>query len=271
MALVTCRECKTQISSAATACPNCGAKRKPKTSVFTWLLLGFAIVVVISNSGRHDRAATELPVPTPSPDQTAAAQQAAAAEQQAGAAEAQRTVDRCRAEYEKQKQFYAALIAAKKPWEAATEIHACAIALNDAELLAMVAKAEIQTYVQELKSANTARDKLNVLERLIRAYPTEAAPYASMRSALVARIEADAKAEERKRLAEEQREARAEAARRKREGVTIGMTMDEVRASSWGRPRSINRTTTSFREHEQWVYDGGYLYFENGTLTAIQN
>jgi len=33
----------------------------------------------------------------------------------------------------------------------------------------------------------------------------------------------------------------------------------------------MNRSTYSFGVHEQWVYDGGYLYFENGTLKSIQN
>lgn len=50
----------------------------------------------------------------------------------------------------------------------------------------------------------------------------------------------------------------------------IGMTEDEVLASSWGRPSSRNTTTTKGGIHEQWVYRRGYLYFDNGILTAIQ-
>lgn len=73
--------------------------------------------------------------------------------------------------------------------------------------------------------------------------------------------------------------ARAEAAKveaqvraaKKREGVRIGMTQDDVVASSWGKPRKINRTTTAYGVREQWVYDGGYLYFEKGILTSVQN
>lgn len=60
-------------------------------------------------------------------------------------------------------------------------------------------------------------------------------------------------------------------AARKKEGVTIGMSQQEVVESNWGRPRKINRTTRASGTSEQWVYDGGYLYFENGILTAIQN
>ncbi|MES2634066.1 MAG: hypothetical protein V4669_13915 [Pseudomonadota bacterium] len=60
-------------------------------------------------------------------------------------------------------------------------------------------------------------------------------------------------------------------AKRKKEGVRIGMSPEEVILSSWGKPRKINRTTTATRQREQWVYDGGYLYFENGILVTIQN
>ena len=65
--------------------------------------------------------------------------------------------------------------------------------------------------------------------------------------------------------------ARALKAEKKKTGVAIGMSRQDALDSSWGRPRSINRSTFSFGVHEQWVYDGGYLYFENGVLTSIQN
>jgi hypothetical protein len=39
----------------------------------------------------------------------------------------------------------------------------------------------------------------------------------------------------------------------------------------WGFPKKINTTTTAFGTNEQWIYTLGYLYFENGKLTAIQN
>lgn len=59
---------------------------------------------------------------------------------------------------------------------------------------------------------------------------------------------------------------------RKSKGVSIGMTQADVLASSWGKPKYINRTTTPLRSREQWVYgNGNYLYFEDGTLTSIQN
>lgn len=56
--------------------------------------------------------------------------------------------------------------------------------------------------------------------------------------------------------------------------VGIGMTREQAIAG-WGRPQDINRSTYSFGVHEQWVYgkygERGYLYFEDGILTAMQN
>lgn len=52
---------------------------------------------------------------------------------------------------------------------------------------------------------------------------------------------------------------------------TIGMTKTEVENSTWGKPSKINKTTTAYGIHEQWVYSNGkYLYFDNGKLTSIQ-
>lgn len=52
----------------------------------------------------------------------------------------------------------------------------------------------------------------------------------------------------------------------------IGMTKSDVLASSWGKPKDINKTTTKYSAHEQWVYGGNrYLYFDDNELTAIQN
>lgn len=86
------------------------------------------------------------------------------------------------------------------------------------------------------------------------------------------RLEKDQKAESAAWTAADGKEVAAEKARRRREGVAIGMTPEEVIASSWGKPQSINRTTYSFGVHEQWVFGGrNYLYFKNGRLDSIQN
>lgn len=54
-------------------------------------------------------------------------------------------------------------------------------------------------------------------------------------------------------------------------GVGVGMTRAQVHASCWGKPTSINITTTASGDHEQWVYPGyQYLYLRNGVVTSIQ-
>ena len=86
------------------------------------------------------------------------------------------------------------------------------------------------------------------------------------------RLEKTEKAESAARTAANVKEAAGEKARRRREGVAIGMTPEEVIASSWGKPQSVNRSTYSFGVHEQWVYGSrNYLYFKNGKLDSIQN
>jgi poly-gamma-glutamate capsule biosynthesis protein CapA/YwtB (metallophosphatase superfamily) len=91
-------------------------------------------------------------------------------------------------------------------------------------------------------------------------------------TAKIARAKADAAA---KLVADAaDRKAAAELkAFKKKNGVAIGMSAQDVLDSSWGRPESVNRTTTANGIHEQWVYSGSsnFLYFENGVLTAIQN
>jgi hypothetical protein len=83
-------------------------------------------------------------------------------------------------------------------------------------------------------------------------------------------------AEQKKRAATVERErivqAKVEAKRKRSEGVVIGMNKEDVLASKWGKPESVNKTTTAYGTREQWVYGGhNYLYFNNDTLTTIQN
>lgn len=50
----------------------------------------------------------------------------------------------------------------------------------------------------------------------------------------------------------------------------VGMTVDEVKKTSWGLPERINKNTYSWGTTEQWSYPGkGYVYFENGIVTSI--
>ena len=48
------------------------------------------------------------------------------------------------------------------------------------------------------------------------------------------------------------------------------MTSTEA-LDSLGEPDRINSTTGNYGKHEQWVYKGAYLYFENGVLKSFQD
>lgn len=59
---------------------------------------------------------------------------------------------------------------------------------------------------------------------------------------------------------------------KRKSGVYLGMTKEDVILSSWGRPVRINKTHTSYGTREQWIYNSNnYLYFDNNELITIQN
>lgn len=62
-----------------------------------------------------------------------------------------------------------------------------------------------------------------------------------------------------------------EKAKKKREGVRVGMSKQDVIDSSWGRPQSINKITSQYSNTEIWGYGSSILYFEDGKLSVIQN
>lgn len=69
----------------------------------------------------------------------------------------------------------------------------------------------------------------------------------------------------------QKQEAQALAKRKRSEGVSIGMTSEDVVASSWGKPEKINRSDYSFGVHEQWVYgSGNYIYIKDGLVSSVQ-
>ena len=71
--------------------------------------------------------------------------------------------------------------------------------------------------------------------------------------------------------AEQVAERKSELARKKKEGVRLGMSEQDALDSSWGKPMHINTTTNAIGTHAQWVYGNGYLYFTDGVLTSVQN
>lgn len=143
-------------------------------------------------------------------------------------------------------------IIAKYPTVNSPEMKALREELVAAKNAETVAKAEAKFLAGDVEGASRSLAAL-----LLDKHPGAQSLYARMQPAL-----------ERER----QRVAAAERAVKKRQGVRLGMTQDDVLASSWGRPERVNRTITASGTSEQWVYGGhNYLYFENGVLTSIQN
>jgi hypothetical protein len=155
-------------------------------------------------------------------------------------------------------QKYQELMDKKSYWLASLQMTACGTLGSHPEYKKMEMAAELLHYQEEL--AASGRDKTRkmaaVNSMISRGHPVSHALAVEFR-----------KYEE----VEMARAKAAEARLRKSQGVTIGMTYEEVLASSWGRPKRVNKTTRATSESQQWVYDGGYLYFENGVLRTIQH
>lgn len=212
MALITCKECKKQVSDNAKKCPGCGAPVPQPTSRLAIFIAGvFGLIVFSSvyNSGSSTASNVAMQsAPTPS-----------------------------------------------KP--------AFDCIKDEVEILAFV-KSRINDF------PNSALEVLRPCEKITgnTIYTTQI-----LEAEKSVKINKD---KEIKRMVDMEKtikiDAVKEAKRKKTEGVKIGMTMDDVVASSWGKPNRINRTTSTRGTREQWVYGNNhYLYFDENILTSIQN
>lgn len=156
---------------------------------------------------------------------------------------------------------YDALNAKREHWAAAGVIRSCAEILKTPNLLALVKDAEIKSHMADINNPKTpVRSRANSMMLLARDHPDVGAKYAQQAIDLIAKADRE--------------DAAAAAAKKRKEGVSVGMSKEDVLGSSWGKPDKINSSHYAHGTHEQWVYRSrgqGYLYFENGVLTSIQN
>ena len=194
-------------------------------------------------------------------DQRVATSAAASAKLAQEAAEREKVKVRseCQASLEKRRTEYNSLMKGAKFWEASLTLRSCAEALQAPDLMQLVKDAEIKSHLADLSDpAKSAGNRSLAFERLSADYPDVAAKNEQFAKRQIA--------------AAERKEQEAERKQKRSQGVRIGMSKEDVLASSWGRPEKINTTTNVYGTREQWVYGGGnYLYFENGVLTSIQN
>ncbi len=126
----------------------------------------------------------------------------------------------------------------------------------------LIAEAEVKHFSSVIDNPKSSKDdRRRALVSISQLYPEHARRYSDKLKSI--------DAETLRAQKESSRKSCVESSKR---GVSIGMLSSEVLCSSWGRPQAVNNTITKDGTHEQWVYGrGGYLYFENGILTAIQN
>jgi hypothetical protein len=171
----------------------------------------------------------------------------------------------CLESLEAKKTAYVQLLDAGRYWDARLSLGNCADVLDDASLAAMRSGATRLHFVTTAANPKASNEeRLSAIASLRSEFPADGKQFEAVQATLQTAVDRQAA------LAAKRAQA-VEKARKKKEGVSLGMNQQDVIDSSWGKPNKINRTTYSFGVHEQWVYDGGYLYFENGILKTIQN
>ena len=165
-------------------------------------------------------------------------------------------------EYEQQ-------ILRKEFWNASFTMKRCGTELNNSEFLKLADAAEVKARSSDINDkTKSVENRINQIEVLEKFFPIDAKKFSALKLSLIA-----LKAKEEAAVAKAQANAsKALKAKKKTEGVSIGMTKEEVLGSSWGRPESVNKTTNAYGVREQWVYGSrNYLYFRDGILESIQN
>jgi hypothetical protein len=150
-------------------------------------------------------------------------------------------------------------MAARRHTEAAAALRLCASALPDQNLKRLFADAESKAFVDDVENPKSSTfEKVHAIEMLMEYYPDVGRKYEVRGAELSMKLP-----DEQKRNAE---------AVRATQSPSIGMSADDLEASRWGRPASVNRTTTSNGISEQWVYGGNrYVYVKNGRVVSIQD
>lgn len=164
----------------------------------------------------------------------------------------------CQSTLEEKKAEHQRLMSKRDYWPAALALRQCADLLDDPALKKLVAAAESNSYLEDIRNPKALLfDRVQRIEAFRHEYPDQAKPHEALFNKVIAEYE---------RTAASSREAA-----RRNTTPTIGQSTSDVIANSWGYPDRINKTTNAYGVREQWVYGNGrYLYFENGVLTTIQ-
>lgn len=137
--------------------------------------------------------------------------------------------------------------------------------------------AEVKSIVSDATVSNI--DKLRAIDRVHTFDPAQAQ---SMKKTVMADVDVKvAKNEKNLDQIRKQREidnvrlSHLDKKRKKQEGVSIGMTMQDVLDSSWGRPQHKTSYHSSLGTKTIWQYgeygQRGSIIFDNGIVTMIRN
>lgn len=270
---VKCPDCRELVLRDARKCKQCGAALVPQSlerdgtdpgaraaRLFLAAIVGVVAIIAMYNMfGGSSLSASNAP--TKAELDNAQAKQNVAVQISAAGAEALA----CKESRLRRVQEHTDLTAAGKHWDAARAIGNCGELLKDDELKRLIGDAEQREYIKVgTDRKKPVTERADAMYKLARDYPETAKLHEKLNSQLQARADSVRRAAEKKQVQQS-------LAERRRRGVWIGMSKEEVLQSSWGRPRKINTSTYSFGTREQWVYDGGYLYFKDGVLDSIQN
>ena len=74
------------------------------------------------------------------------------------------------------------------------------------------------------------------------------------------------------RIAARPEGAAAKAACDRGKAISVGMTVNEVYASCWGKPKNVNTSVLGSTKMEMLFYEGyNYVYLENGIVKSIES
>lgn len=262
MALIRCKECGKEMSTTAIKCPHCGAEES-NTKYILIAVAAFIGLFVIGSIVESLISLVSDRISPPPPIESVKLKEEAQLALAARASEWSASKADIIAKAE------SALSAGNLPDARNLVMRYVQVAGNDlADLRKRLELAEAERtkqidFEQTKLALERNKDNQDVRRSLLR-HLTEIDPknpkWKTDLAAVEKRIEADIASQRQK-----------EAARKRKEGVRIGMSQEDVLASNWGRPEKRNISQYSFGTHEQWVYGGGqYLYFENGILKSMQ-
>lgn len=143
MALVACKDCKTEMSDQAKACPKCGApppKGMSRGSILFLVCVGVIAFAVLSRNTSDSSSAA----PTGAKIQSVAELAASAAATRLSA---------CRAGIDAMKAKYGALLEQKNYWDAKLALEDCPAVLSDASLQKMANGAARLQYLATINNS----------------------------------------------------------------------------------------------------------------------